>query len=188
MTLLILGLALFTLGHLGTTVFASQRATLAARTDENICRLMALGVLMGSIYLMVQGWRAADTTVLWTTPDWARAVVVALMLPTLMLYFGGAPGSAIKSRIRHPQFTAVKIWALLHLFVNGDTRSLVLFGGILVWVVLMLVLINKRDGKPPLPAPSASSVKALAAFPIGLVVWIILLGAHQWLFGVNPLA
>lgn len=188
MTLLILGLVLFIIGHLGTTVFATQRATLAARTDDNLCKLMALGVLMGSIYLMVQGWRAAGTTQLWTAPEWVRPIAVTLMLPTLILYFGGAPGSAIKSRIRHPQFTAVKLWALLHLVVNGDTRSLVLFGGMLAWVVLMLVLINKRDGKPPLPAPSPSAVKALAAFPIGLVAWMILLFAHRWLFGVSPLA
>ena len=57
-------------------------------------------------------------------------------------------GARVVGVIRHPQLTAVKLWAVAHLLVNGDSASLLLFGGLLVWAVLEVVIINKQDGKP----------------------------------------
>ena len=47
--------------------------------------------------------------------------------------------------MRHPQLTAVKIWAVAHLLVNGDLASLVLFGGLLAWAVVEVIVINRSE-------------------------------------------
>jgi uncharacterized membrane protein len=58
--------------------------------------------------------------------------------------------SALTNRVRHPQLSAVKAWAIAHLLVNGDTASFWLFGGLLAWAVWTVILINKA-GKSALP-------------------------------------
>ncbi len=57
--------------------------------------------------------------------------------------------------VRHPQLTGVSIWAFAHLMMNGDSRSIVLFGTMFIWAILSIAaLINRRDGewvKQPVP-------------------------------------
>ena len=48
----------------------------------------------------------------------------------------------LSARIRHPQLTGFKTWAVAHLLVNGDVASFVLFGGLLAWAVVAVILIN----------------------------------------------
>jgi hypothetical protein len=45
-----------------------------------------------------------------------------------ILFAASAMATSIKRFVRHPQLTGVLLWALAHLFSNGDGRSLVLFG------------------------------------------------------------
>ena len=80
------------------------------------------------------------------------------------------------------------LWAGMHLLVNGEVRATVLFGGLLLWAIVQSILLNRRDGKPPLPQPGASFLKAWAAIPVGIALWVGLLLSHQWLFGVSPFA
>jgi uncharacterized membrane protein len=88
------------------------------------------------------------------------------------------------SVIRHPQLTAVKIWAVAHLLVNGDLSSILLFGGMLGWAVLEVILINKAepDWTPPAKAP-AKKLAVLAA--ITVVLFVVVVGIHYWL-GFSP--
>ena len=187
MILLVLGLILWTDLHLLTTIGRPLRERAVARIGEGPWKgLIALGLVL-SIWLMARGYGAASVEALWVAPDWLRGTVVVLMLPTFVLYAGTMPGSALAARVRHPQLTAFKAWAVLHLIANGDVRSLVLFGGLLAWAVVQVILLNRRDGKPPLPAPAASAARAWAFVPLGAAVWAVLLWIHPWLFGVNPL-
>ncbi len=188
MILLLLGLALFVIAHLGTTIAAPLRGRVTAQIGEVAWKAIAALILIGSVWLMVQGYRDAPTDALWVAPAWMRHVVVALMLPTLVLYAGSYPGSAMRAWVRHPQLIGFKLWAVLHLVANGEIRAVVLFGGLLAWSVLELILLNRRDGKPPLPAPHTLILRAWAAIPIGIIAWVALLLAHPWLFGVNPLS
>ena len=187
MILMLLGLGLYAGLHLATTALRPVRDTIVGRIGEISWKAVSAIGLIASIFLMVQGYGDAPAEALWTAPAWTRPLVVFLMLPTFILYIGTHPGSAIGARIRHPQLTAFKLWAGLHLLVNGEIRAIVLFGGLLAWAVVQLILLNRRDGKPPLPQPSPSPFKAWAAIPIGLALWVILLVAHPWLFGVSPL-
>ena len=51
----------------------------------------------------------------------------------------------IRRTVRHPMMLAVLIWALLHLLVNGDLASLLLFGGLGAFAVSKVLLIGARQ-------------------------------------------
>ena len=188
MIVLLLGLALYAGLHLFTTALRPARQAIVARIGEIPWKAVSAIGLIASVWLMVRGYGEASAAALWTAPGWTRPLVVALMLPTFILYLGTHPGSAIGARIRHPQLTAFMLWSGMHLLVNGEIRATVLFGGLLSWAVVQLILLDRRDGKPPLPQPTASPLKAWAAIPLGIALWVGLLLAHEWLFGVSPLA
>jgi hypothetical protein len=78
----------------------------------------------------------------------------------------------------------VATWAGAHLLANGDSRSLVLFGGLGVWAVLEIILINRRDGawEKPEPLPLSADVTPLIA---AAVAFAVLLFVHPWISGVS---
>jgi uncharacterized membrane protein len=90
----------------------------------------------------------------------------------------------MSARVRHKQLTGVKAWAVGHLLVNGDLASILLFGGLLAWAVVSVILINKAE--PTWERPANASVKNDAiAFGVGLVAYGIVAAIHIWL-GVYP--
>jgi len=179
MTYLIAGVALFALAHFVKRIFPNV---------PEIPRKIAVAVaLLFSVWLMAQGYGEASAEVLWTVPTVVRHVSIVLMVAAFILFFSTYPGAALSARMRHPQLTGFKLWALIHLIVNGDVRSVILFGGLLSWAVVQVIVVNRASGKPPLPAASDSTIKAWASIPIGLAAWVALFLGHAWLFGVSPL-
>ena len=87
-------------------------------------------------------------------------------------------GARVAGVIRHPQLAAVKLWALAHLLVNGDAASLILFGGLLVWAVLEVVMINSQDGKKLLTKPRPSMPREFAAIAITLLLYGVTAYVH----------
>ena len=179
---LILGVILFAAAH-----FAHRFLPFLAAVPDIPRKIIIALVLFFSVWLMIQGYGEASAEVLWTVPTAVRHVSIVLMVAAFISYMGSYPGSALRARIRHPQLTGFKLWALIHLVVNGDVRSLILFGGLLVWAVVQVIVLNRASGKPPLPAASENTLKAWASIPIGLAAWVALLLGHSWLFGVSPL-
>ena len=137
--------------------------------------------LLVSVVMMVMGYQQAATTVWWgrQTP-W---VGVNNVLVYLGFYFivGSNLGARVAGVIRHPQLTAIKLWSLAHLLVNGDSASLILFGGLLVWAVLEVVIINQQDGKPQLSKPNPSLIRELGAVAITLILYGVVACIHGML-------
>lgn len=179
MTLIVLGLALWWAAHLFKRLAPARRAGLGDAGKG----LVTVGVLAGAV-LMVIGFRGADTLDLWYPPAFLTYVNNLLMLVAFYLYAASGMKTRITAVIRHPQLTAVKTWAVAHLLVNGDLAGVILFGGILAWAVVEVVLINKAEPRPaaPAPAPAGKEIGAV----VGAVVVMGLVGmAHGWL-GVRP--
>jgi uncharacterized membrane protein len=179
MTLIILGLLLWWGAHLFKRLAPARRAALGDAGKG----LVAVGVLAG-IVLMVMGYRGNTAPDLWYPPAFLTHVNNLLMLLAVYLYAASGMKTAITRRIRHPQLTAVKTWAVAHLLVNGDLASVVLFGGLLAWAVVEVILINRAEPvwtKNP-PAPVGKEIGAVvgAVVVTGAIGWV-----HNWL-GVWP--
>ncbi len=184
MLLLVLGLALWVAAH-GLKVHApTLRAQMAAQAGEGTVKALTALVLLGSVVLMVKGYQQADYVALWTPPGWTTHLNNTLMILALLVYGAGAVRGHLRAWIRHPQLTAVKIWAVAHLLVNGHLAAVVLFGTLLLWAVAALVGINKRDGKGPKPEPGPWRNDALHVVA-SVVLFVAVAWVHNYL-GVWP--
>jgi uncharacterized membrane protein len=186
--LLILGLALWTAVHLFKPAMPARRAELAARFGEGPVKGAAALLLVLSIVMMVWGYgtETMQATHLYFPPRWTVHLNNLLMLLAFVLLGAGHAKSNIRRYVRHPMLTAVKVWALAHLIANGTLGAVLLFGGMLGWAVASVVLINRRDGAfvKPEPSPRRTDLVHLGA---SLVLFVVFLLIHPWLFGVSPL-
>ncbi len=143
--------------------------------------LFALLALLG-FALIVWGKSQAVYVEVWTPPHYFSIVTKIVMLPAMVLLAAAYIPSNFKRRVRHPMLMAVKLWALGHLFINGDVASMLLFTSFLAYAVLAMVSANRRAPAPELPEK-----------PLYLDVAVLLVGAliyaavgmyHYQLFGV----
>jgi uncharacterized membrane protein len=179
MIILIAGVVLWWAAHLFKRVAPGRRAAMGDAAKGGV----ALAVV-ASVVLMVVGYRAADYVPLWQLPPFVVHINNLLMIFAFYLYAASGMKTFVATKIRHPQLTAVKIWAVAHLLVNGDVASVVLFGGILAWAVVSVIVINRAlpNWIPPKQAPASREVMAI----VGTVVVVgVVMGIHNWL-GVQP--
>ncbi|WP_333683858.1 NnrU family protein [Pontibaca methylaminivorans] len=179
MLYLILGLLLWSGAHLFGRILPRQRQALGMPGKG----LVALGVLAGLV-LMVIGYRAADPgTIYWGRHPATTGIADLLMLFAVYLFAVSGLRTGLARVIRHPQLTAVKTWAVAHLLVNGDLPSFVLFGGLLAWAVVSVIVINRAEPRKVLPpAPRHREIAAVIAT---LVVYALIAWLHGWL-GYDP--
>jgi uncharacterized membrane protein len=173
--LLVAGVALWSAAHLWKRLAPAHRT----RFGENGKGPVALA-LLAAVVLMVLGYRAAPVIDLWSPPAFLRHVNNLLMLVAVYLFAASGMKTLVTRSIRHPQLTGFKTWAVAHLLVNGDLASLILFGGLLAWAVVAVILINRAQ--PVWERPEQSSVGREIGAAAGAVVVFAAVGwVHGWL-------
>ena len=178
MILLILGLALWVGAHLFPRLAPDARARMGNAGKG----VVAAGVLVGLVLIII-GYRGAAFVPVWTPPAFLTHLNNLLMILAVFVYGMSATTGRLRGKMRHPQLTAVKIWAVAHLLVNGDLASIILFGGMLAWAVAEVIVINKTTTwDRPEPGPAKKDVVLVI---ITLVMFAIITGIHAWL-GVWP--
>lgn len=165
MWMLTTGVVLWSAAHLLKRLAPSLRESMGLPGKG----LMALAIVV-SVVFMVWGYRQADVAHVWGQHPITVGINNLLMLLAIYLMVVSVAKSALANRVRHPQLTAVKAWALAHLLVNGNTASFLLFGGLLAWAVLTVIVINKA-GKPPLPQRPVSMVRESVTLGSTLLVF-----------------
>ncbi|WP_296418612.1 NnrU family protein [Pseudooctadecabacter sp.] len=179
MTLIILGLLIWAGAHFWKRVAPDHRASFGD-TGKGI----VAGASVLAIVLMVLGYRWADGAVYWGRGNGLVWLNNLLMVLAFYLFAASGKGTRVTRAIRHPQLTAVVVWAVAHLLVNGDVASFVLFGGLGLWALAEMVVINRAQG--PRGAYHAPPVKSeIIAVVATLVVTVIVMLIHHWL-GVTP--
>lgn len=179
MIYLILGLLLWSVPHAFKRLAPEARAKLG-----NPFAGVVATCVVGGIVLMVIGYRAADFIPVWTPPIWAVHVNNLLVLIAVVLLGAANSKSRLRGMMRHPMLTGVLIWAVAHLLVNGDAASLVLFGGLAVWAIVEVLLINARqpEWEPPTGLSAAGDVKLAV---IAIIVFGVIGVIHGYL-GPSP--
>ena len=175
MTLLILGLVLWVLAHLFKRLAPEPREKMGDAGKG----VVAVGVLAGLV-LMIIGYRRADTEFLYALPDWTRHLNNLLMYFAVVLFGMGGSKGRMRSWMRHPMLTGVIVWAVAHLLVNGDSASVILFGGLAVWAIAETLIINAKAGpwQRPEPGPVSGDIRLLI---IAAVLYAIIAAIHNWL-------
>jgi uncharacterized membrane protein len=157
-------------------------ASLVRRMGENGWKgVMSLFAIAG-FALIVIGWQQSPFLALYTPPDWGHWLPRTLMLPALMLLGAAYIPSNVKRYTRHPMLWGTVIWAVAHLFANGDARSLLLFGSFGVWALFDMWSANRRGAA--LEHQRVSMGYELAVIAVGVVAYLLFGRFHGALFGV----
>lgn len=173
MTLLILGIVLWYLPHSAKTLMPALHSAMGSKAKG----IIALGTL-ASVVLMVIGYRAAPMIEVWTPPAFMTHINNLLMVVAIAIFSMNAAKGKLRAAIRHPMLTGVKTWAIAHLLVNGDLASIILFGSMLAWAVLMVIRTNKtKDYVRPEITQTGMDIRYIA---VTVITFVIIVGVHAW--------
>jgi uncharacterized membrane protein len=177
---LVLGLLLWAAAHF----FNRAAPKLRRGMGDSGKALVAASSIVG-IVLMVIGYRMAEPVALWSLPLWAWHLNNLLMVVAVLLFGLGHSRSRLNRAMRHPMLMAVTVWAVAHLLVNGDVPSLVLFGGMGVWAVAEMIVINRVQ--PRWVPPPKGNLKGDAIYVVGAIVAFVVIVLVHSLIGPSPL-
>ncbi|MBK1636732.1 NnrU family protein [Rhodovulum adriaticum] len=184
MMYLVLGVLLWSIAHLFKRLFPAARAKL----DDLLgkwSKLIFMVPLVASVVLMVMGYRGNEAPVVYTTPAWTVHLNNTLMLLAVIFFGVGQSKSNARRWFRHPQLYGFLTWVVAHLLVNGDLASIILFGGLGLWAIAEIILINRQD--KAVTRYSGGSLKGdLRLLGIGIALYLVIIGLHIWA-GVWPL-
>ncbi|MHA1563806.1 MAG: NnrU family protein [Alphaproteobacteria bacterium] len=186
MILLWLGIGLWSALHFMPSLARGIRTSLIESIGETKYKIGFALAVVGSIVLMVKGWGATSPVDIYDPPSWGADLNMLFVLVAFILLAMAKLPTNIKRLIRHPQLTGLVVWSVGHLLANGNNRSLLLFGGLGIWALIEMKLLNRRDGT--WVRPDAVPLKAeVIPVVIGIVLYAVFLFAHSFLFGVSPL-
>lgn len=176
MLMLTLGVALWSVAHL------FKRLAPAARDGMgDLGKLVVTVALIGSLVMMISGYQDASGTVWWgRQPLWV-SISNILMLFAFYMMVASSMKVRITSMVRHPQLTAIKAWSVSHLLVNGDLPSLILFGGLLGWAVVSVIIINRQDGKDAMTGGNPGWSREALAVLVSVGLYGAVAHAHAYL-------
>ncbi|MBT8126143.1 MAG: NnrU protein [Gammaproteobacteria bacterium] len=184
MAMLISGLSIWIAVHLFPAVAPASRRQLMTRLGNGPYQAVFSLLLIAGLLLIVFGWRN-------TVPDHVYTPLAALRHPAMLLVVIGfilmvaaSFPTRIKRVLRHPQLTGVLLWAIAHLLLNGDSRSVAVFGALALWTVVSMLMINRRDGAWIKPEISGAWGREIMIVIIGLAVSAVVVRFHQYLSGV----
>ncbi|MBL8562502.1 MAG: hypothetical protein JNN06_09490 [Gemmobacter sp.] len=171
MPLLALGLALWVVPHLLKRLAPDLRAQWGERGKLPLTLAMVAGIA-----LMVLGYRAAEGSFYWGRSPAMVGINNLLMLLSIYLFAAAGMKTAVARKLRHPMLLGVVLWSVAHLLVNGDTPSFLLFGGLGLWALIQMALINRAESwTPPAAKPAKFEAMALAG---ALLVYGAIAGVH----------
>ena len=188
MTRLAMGILVWSFIHLIPAFATDFRGALIRRFGEYQYKGLFTVFMVISLYLIISGWSSmtpVDPIVLdavYTAPEWGGHAAAFLILIGFILFFAPYPANNIKRIWRHPQLIGFICWGVGHLLAVGTARSIVLFGGLSVWALIEIILINRRDGVW-IKSPEAPFKKDVTLVVFSVLVYMIFLFTHHLLFG-----
>ena len=182
MDMLLAGILLWSGVHYVPGFLPNVRASLIEKLGNGYRGLFSI-LIVASITLMVFGWRASTPEFIYA-PLENKALITSILMILSFYLLGAANGpSNAKRYIRHPMLTGVIVWGGAHLLANGDSRSIILFGGMIIWAISEILIINKREGEWQKPAPSPIKSDIIKLI-IAIVLYVGIVFAHPYIAGV----
>ncbi|MBI1218417.1 MAG: hypothetical protein GC186_07695 [Rhodobacteraceae bacterium] len=178
MALLILGVAFWYVSHLFKRIAPGARLAMGDRGKGAVAVGLAIALV-----LMVIGYRSV--------PNMPNLILIpgnghlnnTLMLIAVVVFGAGMSKGVLWTYIRHPMLWGTALWALAHLTVRNDVPSIILFGGMGLWALITIAVINRAG---PWQRPASGGIKRDGVLVvIALVMYGLITGIHM-AFGYNP--
>lgn len=177
--LLILGVALWWAAHLFKRLMPARRAAMGDAGKGAVA-----GALVVSILLMIFGYRMTDFIHVWAPPSFMIHINNLLVLIAIWMMSPAGTKGRLLNKVRHPMLGGFKLWAFAHLLVNGDLASIILFGGLLAWAVVEVIIINKSE--PDWTPGEPGTLGKDAMFFVASIVLLGVIGYIHGLVGPSP--
>ena len=175
MKIMLIGLVIFLSSHLLPT-FTGIRQGLINRLGLYPYKgLFGLVALLG-LGLMVMGKLQADSVTLWQPPAWGQTLTYIIMLPAITLFAAAYVPGNIKRYTRHPMLWGVTLWAIAHLFANGDLASLLIFISLGLFALFDMWSANRRGAVYSVVKRSLGW--DLLVFVVGVAIYLAILAVH----------
>ena len=184
MTLLIAGVLVWSFFHMFKRLTPGPRASIDAKIGAGPAKGVFALIYLAAIVMMVFGFKQAGAQAVYTPPSWGALVNNLMMVVAVFLMGAGSGKGKAPTLLRHPMLSGVIVWSAGHLLANGDTRSIVLFGGLGIWAVLNMLAINMREGAwvRPEAGPLKADIKTVV---ISLVIFAVIATIHHFI-GPSP--
>ncbi|NIP18014.1 MAG: hypothetical protein GWM87_07545 [Xanthomonadales bacterium] len=186
MKMLFAGVLVFAVLHWLPAAAPGFRKRLAGGMGDNVWKGLFTLLIIGSITLMVVGWRSSEGVEIYRAPEWGYIAAFICMLAMSVMFFAPYMNTNFRRLVRHSQLTGIVLFGIGHLAAAGNLRTIVLFGGLAAWAFLEILFLNRRDGvwEKPEPVSRAADVRLLVA---GTGFFLIFLFMHEAFFGSRPL-
>jgi uncharacterized membrane protein len=177
---LIIAVAVFAAVHL-STAFAEFKPAFKKRFGAKSFG-PAFGVAsLLSLVLIVLAWRASGIVAVYEPASWGKIAnfiftLIGFLFLGIFLFRG-----SWRNALRFPMGIAVGFWAIGHLLANGDLRSITLFGGLLIYAVLHVLLMARRGMPAAFPVREGHNLLSMFA---GLALYGLMAQLHGVLIGV----
>lgn len=183
MAIFLAGLVIFFGTHLYTALARAPRAALVKKLGAGPYKGFYSLVSIAGFALIIIGWRGADASILYVPPEGGRHIAYLLTLFAFILLAAAyTPKGKIAAGVKHPMLAGVKAWAFAHLLVNGEVRSVILFGAFLVYGVIDRIAVKRRGDDGPAPGPWRNDAVAVVA---GVAAWAaVYFYLHPYIAGV----
>jgi uncharacterized membrane protein len=182
MTLLALGLVLFLGIHL-VPVATSLRAGLVAKWGEQRFKGIFSLVSLAGLALIVAGYYFGERgPQLFAPVTAARAIAPEAMALSFILLAAANLRGHLRRLLKHPMLIGILLWSGVHLLANGDLRGTILFGAFFAYAVVDLTSAIARGAVKQFEPVARHDIIAVVA---GLLLTVVVMAAHRWLFGVR---
>ncbi|MFT3689875.1 NnrU family protein [Paenirhodobacter sp.] len=171
MALLVLGLLLWSFGHMARRAFPGFAQAMGPAALPAMIAVATLGTAM-----MVIGYRDWFGEFYWGRTPALTGINNLLMLVAVYLFAAAGMKTWVARHLRNPMMIGVLIWSVAHLLVNGDTPSFVLFGGIGLWALAQIAVINRTAWVPPVAKDGAG--REIMAVIGTVIVYGAIAGVH----------
>ena len=180
MIILVIGVLLVALTHLAAA-FPAVKQRLKERIGPRAFGPVFGFVSLIGIVIIVIGWRLSDVVTVYDPPVWGRHANFAFTLLAFLCLGIFLFRGSLRQRLRFPMAIAAMLWATGHLLANGDQRSLILFGGFLVYGAAHLA-IGIANGVRP--SPEVRAGHDLMSILAGVALYGVMTQLHTALIGV----
>lgn len=156
---------------------------LQSKLGENTYKgLFSLISLLG-IFLIIFGYES-NANLLYSVNEKAYLYSKYIMFISFTLLIAANIPTYIKKIIKHPMSLGIAIWAVIHLMVNPDTYSVILFGSFLVYSVISVLILELNNNSQFEEIDPKISFDILSV-SLGILFTLLAFNFHEYLSGIN---
>ena len=161
--------------------FSKAKRVLRSRLGENSYKGIFSFISLIGLFMIIFGYES-DIDNLYSIYSKAYAYSEYVMFFSLTLLVAAYLPTYIKKFTKHPMSIGVAIWALLHLSVNSDINSIVLFGAFLTYSILDILIseFNKEEKA----IYETKILYDVVSVIVGVLITSLAYNYHEYLSGV----